>query len=456
MIKIDQKKLERQLAILELWISLGAIGTCELVTGFGKSYLAILAMKRLLQKDPSRRTLVIVPTIPLKAQWEEDLILFGVPNVTVTVINTIILSKKPISTELLVLDEIHKFASEEFVKLFDVVDYSWILGLTATLTRTDGKHTLLEAKAPVICTITQQEGVEENYISAFREYNLGIELNPADRKHLEELNKQFHFYFGKFGHDFKQAMACVKKEAAELYAATHNLDPKKVGYEANRFNYYMRQRKDFLYKASCKLDTAVAIMNKLKLKTVTFSESTEFANKLSNLTPGSGCYHSYIDSIVENNGKKIATAKKVDKKTFFVTDDGSVLDFKQLKILYPKCKKVGRKAQKERVIALFKQDLLDSIHTAKALDQGFNVEDVELGIIASATSNPTQQIQRGGRIIRKFTFKNGRIKAPIIVNLYIKDSQDEKWLKTRQKDPKTGKPINPGVKWIKSIDDIGS
>ena len=43
---------------------------------------------------------------------------------------------------------------------------------------------------------------------------------------------------------------------------------------------------------------------------------------------------------------------------------------------------------------------VDVICTARALDQGFNVEDVELGVNASGSSNPAQYVQRTGRVAR--------------------------------------------------------
>ena len=56
-----------------------------------------------------------------------------------------------------------------------------------------------------------------------------------------------------------------------------------------------------------------------------------------------------------------------------------------------------------------------------------------MGITASGSQNPTQYKQRGGRLKRKEQniFDDTTV---LLVNLYIKGTQDEKWLSARQKN----------------------
>lgn len=82
------------------------------------------------------------------------------------------------------------------------------------------------------------------------------------------------------------------------------------------------------------------------------------------------------------------------------------------------------------------------ISTARALDEGFDIEGIELGLIASGSATERQQIQRLGRSIR---FVEGKI--ALIINLYLKGTQDEQWAKKRQAN-------TPNVHWITSIDEI--
>ena len=62
--------------------------------------------------------------------------------------------------------------------------------------------------------------------------------------------------------------------------------------------------------------------------------------------------------------------------------------------------------------------------STKALNQGFDVDGAELGIICGLTSKALTMIQRIGRLLR---YKENKIGKIVIV--YVADSQEDKWLK---------------------------
>ena len=55
----------------------------------------------------------------------------------------------------------------------------------------------------------------------------------------------------------------------------------------------------------------------------------------------------------------------------------------------------------------FRQGVIDVLVTCRALDEGFNVPEAELGIIAASTATRRQRIQRLGRIVRPAKGKQG-------------------------------------------------
>lgn len=380
----------------------------------------------MLERDPKRTTIVIVPTIVLKQQWEKKMKQWKVKNVSVYVINTVVINELNLESTLLVVDECHLSCSEEFIKIYSLIKRRFLLGLTATVNRLDGRHQLLLDICPIVDTITMAEAREKGWVADYLEFNLGLELNKEDRKRYDEINKKFKYYFSKFNHNFDLAMKCSNRKYAEERALEiGESDPKNVVLASLQFNKWMRERKDFLYKTQTKLDCCIEIINRFNLKTVVFSESTEFADQLTEMLGDKAvCYHSNLET-------KIIDGKKYGKKKL-----------KDLAI-----KKFSDNRYKEKVLV-----------TAKALNQGLDVEDVELVIIASYNRNPTTKKQRDGRGTRKYTYtsgiKKGTDKIAIVVNLYIKDSQDERWLKEAQKDPKTKKPSNPYVIEIESINEI--
>ena len=86
------------------------------------------------------------------------------------------------------------------------------------------------------------------------------------------------------------------------------------------------------------------------------------------------------------------------------------------------------KKQREDMIKRFASGDLRIMCSTKALNQGTDVPDVGIGIIVGLDSKSLPLIQRMGRIIRKDGDKVGKIFI-----FYVKDSQEEKWLKEATK-----------------------
>lgn len=403
------KRWARQIQLFSIWASpkYRSRGTVEAVTGFGKTMIGVLTIAAMNRRVPNRVTHIIVPTEHLKKQWEGIISAFGLTGCEVFIINTYVTSKH--ACNLLIADEIHNYAAPTFKKLFDVCRYSFILGLTATIQRKDGKHILLEQFAPILGKVSLAEARRDEYISDFIVYNLGIELDKVDRDKYNKLHKLFNSMYSRFDHDFNLAMACSAGKAkggprrcTQLAyrrgwrPADGNNDfwsPQNISKYAQQWNWAMRERKKFLHKAASKVDVAEEILRKHKGKAITFSESTEFADTLAaRMGSEARAYHSSLETIVEKGKKKGKTVRKREALKLF--NDGR---------------------SKVRVLC-----------TARALDEGFDVQDIDLAIVCSGTSTVRQNIQRIGRAVR---FVPG--KTAIIVNLYIKDTQDAKWLRKR-------------------------
>ena len=83
------------------------------------------------------------------------------------------------------------------------------------------------------------------------------------------------------------------------------------------------------------------------------------------------------------------------------------------------------KSVKQRKDALqrFNDGDADIICSTKALNQGFDVPHASVGVICGLTSKSLPMIQRVGRLLRYQKDKVGKVYI-----LYVKDSQEEKWL----------------------------
>ena len=62
-------------------------------------------------------------------------------------------------------------------------------------------------------------------------------------------------------------------------------------------------------------------------------------------------------------------------------------------------------------LSLFVDNSIDVLLTCRSLDEGFDLPDIEVGIVASMTKSPRQRIQRLGRILRKVEGKVAEIKT---------------------------------------------
>ncbi len=412
MVEVGVEKSKQDLAqeeILNSWVEAKCIGAVHASTGFGKTRVAQLIVDYCLKLDPTQTILVIVPTILLQNQWRG--LFEGYTNLQVLVINSIALQDRLYETDLLILDEYHRYLSEQFITVVDKVRYKYRLDLSATGERLDGREELFRCYVPIIATVTMDEARREGYVADFTEYNLGLDLTRAEKKELDRINQIYNTAFGWFNWDFKLAMACMTKYH-KTYAEENKIDPKLVMIKAVQFNRSMMERKKIFYNSDSKLEMTQKIIEKFSdKKIITFSESVMFADRITSLNEDSRSYHSGLLKR-EIDGKKYTPAK--------------------LNELY---------------LSQFKSGEVRILNTAKALNEGFDSPNVEVGIICSGNSSKTSHIQRVGRICRKFQYGDGSWKRPIIINLYIKDSQDEVWLKKSQKGSR-------GIRTIKSLDEI--
>ncbi|MFQ5759222.1 MAG: DEAD/DEAH box helicase [Candidatus Bathyarchaeia archaeon] len=85
---------------------------------------------------------------------------------------------------------------------------------------------------------------------------------------------------------------------------------------------------------------------------------------------------------------------------------------------------------RKRNLREYKSGKTSVLVTCKALDEGLDVPDTSVGIIAAATSSIRQRIQRIGRILRKAPGKN----YSLIYTIFIEELEDEIFKKTEMID----------------------
>ena len=365
---VKMTRTERQLLALNKWKKAGGRGILSHPTGFGKTYETITLIKSYVKSKKDSVIRVIVPTLYLKSQWEEELNKFDLNMVEVQVINSAIKIKE--NVDLLIIDEIHRSVSDKNIRIFKVKKPRLILGLSATFKRLDGKHSLIEHFCPVVDVISIKEAVENGWVSEYKEYKVFIE--PDDIDEYNQYSLEFQSAFSFFGNDFKEAMKCLNNIVhRRVVAKRMGISAKEMDAIVFSWQRNMQARKDYIKNHPKKLELAKLILEKRPgIKAITFSGTIKQAEK--------------IGGFVMHSGK----TKKKNRLT--------IEEFNSLPS--------------------------GVLNTSKMLDEGADIRGLSLAVILSNSSSSIQLRQRLGRVIRKEGDKVAEI-----FHLVLKGTVEEYW-----------------------------
>lgn len=379
---------ERQKESLRAWLNHKGKGCVEGCTGYGKTRIGLNAIETVRKRYPTLSVIVVVPTDVLKNQWTKLLDERGLGlNCKVMIINTA--SKTMERCDLLILDEIHKFAANQFSQVFKTVKYKLILGLTATIERLDGKHELLKQYCPVVDTVTIEVAKANGWVSDFTEYQVIITAEDIDN--YRQYNKEFVSHFEYFNFDFSLAMSMIGQVGLknrlryrdELCPNGTKEDKSKVlkeiMYHSMGFMHAMQNRKKFIYNHPQKIEVAQEIIkHRADRKIITFSANTAMAEAI-------GIGYVYT----------------------------------------------GKEGKKKNRITIEEFEKLDKgvINSCKLAIEGFDCPGLSVGIVLGVDSSATKAIQSTGRVVRKEGSKYSEM-----FTLVMENTVEEEWF--RKSHPK--------------------
>ena len=368
---------ERQDACVQSWVDNKCKGTITAATGFGKTRLGLLAIQRFLKKNPDKQVIVVVPSDPIKDQWNKELIEWGLFSNTQT--KTMFdVSKHEYQCDLLVVDEAHKSVAETLVQMFTNIKYKIILCLTATLERLDGRDAIIREHAPVVDGVTIEECIKNKWLSEYREYE--VLIYPNDLGEYKKANQEFYEHFAFFNYDFNLAMKCNtdwKVRAAMAKRLTPEGEDTKetnrrIMMHAAGFSRTLQARKKYIYHHPKKIElTNYILEHRQDKKCVTFSATIDMAEQIK--------YGSVYSGKVSKKKGRITLEE-------FIEQDGGVLN------------------------------------TIMKLNEGFNCPDVSVSVVLGLNSSQTVSKQRLGRVIRH---KEG--KEAEVFNLILAGTVEEQW-----------------------------
>jgi superfamily II DNA or RNA helicase len=382
--QINQIRDKEQKKALNAWAKQGFIGSVIAGTGFGKSRVGVLAVDYILKQESrsnKKSALVLVPTVQLQDQFRDEFAKWGLDHCLDHVDILCYQSAYKLQGhhyDIVICDEIHLGLSNKYRKFFKNNIYDSLLCMTATLPEEDEYKDILNKIAPTAYSITLDECVNLGVVSPYNISCVPVTLTPNEKDAYKKANNSFvrwKYQLGQFN----------AFESAQMIMANKNATPGDK-QKAVMFYRAIRMRKQIVDFAENKITKFQEIYkNNPDNRILVFSGANDFTDKLCNsIAPNAMSYHS--------------------KKT---------------------------KKQKELALESFKDGSINVLCSTKALNQGFDVPDANMGIICGITSKSLSMIQRVGRLIR---FKENKIGEIII--LYVADSQEEKWLKNAVKNLK--------------------
>lgn len=381
---------------LVAWKNSGYKGTICLATGFGKTKVGVTAAGEYLRSNPEGSVTIVVPRINLaEREWPSEFIKWGyedvLDKVSIKVINSIYDTVK--SVDLLILDEVHKYFSPEFGKIFDW-KYKYILGLTATppIHRKD-LYKSLQEKCPILYEKSLDEAVSIGAVEEYEVINVPVKFNKKELASYRKWDNKFKISFGK--------LSWLKKKEGfdeDVFKLAQRLigDQFKLldeGKWAKDFWLSVQKRKQLCYKAENKISKSLEIIKAHPefRKWILFTKNTEFCDEIA-------------EYLIKHGVKARSYHAKIKKR--------------------------------DETLEAFAHDEFDVIVSADALTEGYNLPSIDAGISVAGVSTQLTNIQQLGRTLRK----NG--KQVKFFNLYVKDSQEQVWV-----EKKTANLNN--VSWIK-------
>jgi superfamily II DNA or RNA helicase len=334
-----------QVEALEAWERANHRGIVSVVTGGGKTVLALSCIDRL---QPAA-TLIVVPGAALLDQWWEEAasyfdihldeinVITGAQRFRLGAINLAVINTAAKLAQrmrelscFLVVDECHKAASEHFRSVLGIRTYA-ALGLSATPERPydDGlAEVLVPALGDVIYKYDYTSAIRDKVVVPFSLHNVVFDLEEDRQQDYDRLTRAIARSIANHGAEAEPTVSLFLRRARVL-----NLS-------LNRVRIALR----------------VIAANPGK-RTLVFHEDIEACE--------------LIHQVLTDNGVKSG--------------------------IYHSRQSLQLRAT---ILAQYRRGEIGVLVTCRALDEGFNVPETELGIIAASTATRRQRIQRLGRVVR--------------------------------------------------------
>jgi superfamily II DNA or RNA helicase len=412
---IDPRPWQHQCIVK--WRKKRGRGTVKVVTGAGKTLLALL-IAELMQntEDKDLHLVIVVPTIVLMHQWYDAILEHGnIPAGAIARLGggydedfsggrRILISVLASASErlpklvkdanidehlMLVADECHRAGANEMSKVLRTKCH-WSLGLSATPEREDDDdsgydNSVLGRKlGPIIYEFNLADALREDLVPKFTIKHYGLPMTARERQSYEALSRSI-----------TDAMSQLKAQRdprsdGDFFSWARNVASRNqgdVGAIAMRFVSDVSKRRELLNRVAARRE---AVINLIQQE---FKVNPEARVIL---------FHESITEVMDLFARLCKLGLKV------------IAEHSELPTSY-----------RETGLDQFRTGVARIIVSARSLIEGFNVPAADIGIIVASSGSVRQRIQSLGRVLRRHRGLSGEEKTSCIHVLYAADSVEE-------------------------------
>lgn len=393
------------------WLNNGCQGIFAMATGTGKTITSLNCLLNESAKDPDGvyHALILVPTITLVNQWEEEAKSFNFQEVIKVSskvswerdLATTLSTAKRIPTSFIIISTYASFIRDRFnnymkqlpVDTLFIADEAHNIGSKSVLDRLNSLN--VEKRIALSATpkrIYDPEGsaAMEAFFNDSEPYTYSFSMERAISEGIL-CNYDYHAHIVNLTSDELEEYAEISKKLSRLFSS-------KTGTFTNEelAQILLLKRKRIIHKATNKLARTRRILQERFKK--------------------------------EGNLKYTFIYVPEGVTTEFTTDDTNEDGEENIRLIHQYTREIGSidqsilvnqfvsgMADRDQILDQFKEGKIQVIASMKCLDEGVDIPRAEHAIFCSSTGNPRQFIQRRGRILRKHPDKFKAVIHDLIV-----------------------------------------
>lgn len=398
------------------WVTNGYKGIFAMATGTGKTITALNCALEVFNQFGRYNVLVLVPSIALVNQWEEECKKFSFKYIikvsskthweteinnyffkrklggtsSIVIIATYSSFVRPRfkeyfrlfeSTDMIIADEAHNMGAKSLLKVLPEIRQQLRIGLSATPDRQFddfGNNILREffnAHPPYTFNYSMAEAIEKKVLCQYYYYPHIVQLTQDELDQYEKITKQLAKFYSVENDSY------VKNEIVEIL---------------------LLKRKRIIHKAQNKLASFKRILRD------EFKRKGGIKNALVYVPEGD-----ITEEIPDEPDFHINLLNRFTKAVRDI--DGSITVTKF----------TSKTRNREEILRKFSDGEIKVLTSMKCLDEGVDIPQTELAFFCASTGNPKQFIQRRGRVLRTHKGKDFAFIHDLIVIPSFLDETDE-------------------------------